>query len=347
MPTCPSCEAEVNASSTYCRECGHKLSEPPTADSVPSSGETDASTPAPSTTRTVTKEVSVSASSLGPQELKAQLQSMDEYEFEHIVADLWGEMGWDTTVSQASVDAGLDVIAEKHTPYHQKKVIQAKRYGDSTTVGGPDIQQYSALKQQVDDADSVVIVTTSSFTSSGESRASDLNVKLVDGDDLVDLIADLEAFDVVDDYLEITRTVTEEVTVEPEPGPEPDPAPTEDPEPVETATSDETQETDGDLVSGASVTDSPSAFLGFTHWNWVAGVTGVVAFFAVPVSAELFLALLVATALAMVFDMRYVVPQTSWQPSMFLYLLGLLVVFATLPIYLANRYRYFSRHARG
>ncbi|WP_158093588.1 restriction endonuclease [Halorubrum sp. SD683] len=340
---------EVNASSTYCRECGHKLSEPEAAHSSPSEHGNDGgddATPQPDT-RIVTKEVSVSASSLGPQALKAHLQSMDEYEFEHLVADLWGEMGWDTTVSQASVDAGLDVIAEKYTPYHQKKVIQAKRYSDSTTVGGPDIQQYSSLKQQVDDADSVVIVTTSSFTNSAESRASDLNVKLVDGDDLVNLVEDLEAYDIVDDYLDITQTVTEEVAVEPEPEPEPESTPTESPEPVETATSDEQEQTADGRVVGGSVAESSSAFLGFKHWNWVAAATGALAFVVLSVSAELFLALLLATALAMIFDMRYVVPQTRWQPSMLLYLGGLLIVFATLPVYLVNRYRYFSRHAES
>ncbi|QKY20741.1 restriction endonuclease [Halolamina sp. CBA1230] len=348
MLTCPNCDAEVTASSTYCRECGHKLSEFVTADSAPSDGDDgETGTPTASTTRTVTKEVSVSASSLDQQALKAHLQSMDEYEFEHLVADLWSEMGWDTTVSQASVDAGLDVVAEKHTPYHQKKVIQAKRYGDSTTVGGPDIQQYASLKQQVDDADSVVVVTTSSFTSSGESRASDLNVKLVDGDDLVGMVADLEAYDVVDDYLDITRTVTEEVEVEPEPEPEPETELADEPEPVEIATSTEQEETGDGVVSGASVADSASAFLGFTHWNWVAAVSGVLTFVVVPVSDVLFFTLLLATALAMVFDMRYVAPQTTWDPSMLLYVGGLLVVLAPLPVYLINRYRYFSRHVEG
>jgi len=349
MATCPDCKSEVNANSAYCRQCGHELSEPVTGDS-PSpeqDGKADRVTDTGSATRTVTKEVSASVSSLGPQTLKTHLQSMDEYDFEYLVADLWSELGWDTTVSQASVDAGLDVVAEKHTPYHQKKVIQAKRYGDSTTVGGPDIQQYASLKQQVDDADSVVIVTTSSFTSSAESRASDLNVKLVDGDDLVGMIEDLEAYDVVDDYLDITRTVTEEVAVESESEPEPDSTPTERPEPVETATSSEQERTVDGFVSGTSVAESASAFLGFTHWNWVAGVSGLLAFFTGPVTESLFLIGLLITALAMVFDMRYVVPQTTWQPSMLLYLGGLVIMFATLPIYLINRYRYFSRHANS
>lgn len=130
---------------------------------------------------------------------------MDEYDFEHFVGDLWERMGWETEVSQASVDAGIDVIATKETPYPQKKVIQAKRYGENTTVGGPDVQQYASLKQQVNGADSVVIVTTSSFTSSAERRAEELNVKLVDGNGLIGIIDDLNARDLVERYMPEVR----------------------------------------------------------------------------------------------------------------------------------------------
>lgn len=125
---------------------------------------------------------------------------MDDYDFEYFVADLWEKQGWECAVSQASMDAGIDVTATKSSPYDQKKLIQAKRYGPNTTVGGPDIQQYASLKHQQPDADSVVVVTSNQFTNSAEERAKDLNVKLVDGDDLEGLIRELEAFDIVEKY---------------------------------------------------------------------------------------------------------------------------------------------------
>lgn len=351
MPTCSSCEAEVTANSTYCRKCGHKLSESAIDESPAAVGDDGAAgTTTASATRTVTKEVSVSASSLEPQVLKAHLQEMDEYEFEHLVADLWGEMGWDTTVSQASVDAGLDVVAEKHTPYHQKKVIQAKRYGDSTTVGGPDIQQYASLKQQVNDADSVVIVTTSSFTSSAESRATDLNVKLVDGDDLVGMIHDLNAYGVVDDYLNISKTVTEEVAVESDsnPGFEPEPSSTEGAEPSNPAVDvDQEQE---ERAPGSSTTESvtastlmvESAPFGITYWHWISVVTGVLTYATLNVSETLFGVFLLATAVAVYLDIRFVRSQASWDPRKWFYIGGLFVALLSLPIYLVNRYRHMS-----
>lgn len=146
--------------------------------------------------------------------LKNALQRMDNYDFEHFVADLWEQQGWNTEVEQQSSDAGIDVRATKTTPYPQKQLIQAKRYGSSTKVGGPDIQQYASLRHQEEGVDSVVVVTSSSYTRSAKSRASDLNVKLVDGDDLVSMIHDLDAHHVVDRYLNTATTKQGNTTLE-------------------------------------------------------------------------------------------------------------------------------------
>src|SRR5699024_10330259 len=94
-----------------------------------------------------------------------------------------------------------DVRATKTQPYPRKALIQAKRYGDKNPVGGPDIQQYSALKQQEPDVDEAIIVTTGRFTGSAEDRARDLNVKTIDGGELVDLIDSLGAYPIVESYL--------------------------------------------------------------------------------------------------------------------------------------------------
>lgn len=145
------------------------------------------------------------SSQLSRAQLKRQMQNMGDYEFEHFVADLWEAQGWQTEVEQQSSDAGVDVRAIKHSPYPQKQLIQAKRYSESTKVGGPDIQQYASLKQQEEGVDAAVIVTTSSFTSSAERRARDLNVKLVDGDDLLNMVSELGAFNVVQKYIELPK----------------------------------------------------------------------------------------------------------------------------------------------
>jgi hypothetical protein len=64
------------------------------------------------------------------------LRSMDDYRFERFVADLRAEMGDRTTVRRASGDGGIDVLARKRGPGGATEAIQAKRYEESTTVGG-------------------------------------------------------------------------------------------------------------------------------------------------------------------------------------------------------------------
>ncbi|WP_161973222.1 restriction endonuclease [Halostella litorea] len=125
---------------------------------------------------------------------------MDEYDFEELVADIWAERGWQTTVTTGSSDRGIDVIARKQSPFRQKQLIQAKRYAADNKIGSPDIQQYSSLKRQEDDVDAVIVITTSSFTSQAERTANDLNVKLIDGPDLADVIADLDSDGIVSAY---------------------------------------------------------------------------------------------------------------------------------------------------
>lgn len=144
-----------------------------------------------------------------PDQLRAVLQRMDEAAFERLVADLWERMGSQTEVSSGGADKGVDVIATTAVPYDETTLIQAKRYGPDTTVGSPEVQQYASLKNQYDGVDTVAIVTTNDFSGQAREIAKDLNVKLVDGDDLVDLLADVDAVDLVAEHVSFV-TVTEE-----------------------------------------------------------------------------------------------------------------------------------------
>jgi len=268
---------------------------------------------------------------------------MDDYEFEHFVADLWERMGWQTEVSQASNDAGIDVVAEKKTPYPQKKVIQAKRYSDNTTVGGPDIQQYASLRHQVPDADSVVVVTTSRFTKSAEKRGEELNVKLVDGDALVQMIDELDAVDFLEEYLTI----------------HPDPDPSASPTPAGAEPSGDTAETGMAGIDVEAAADEGSSEIGkpdgsvdlapLTHWNrwhWIATVFGLLTFVVVggdafgPAGDVFLIPGLVLTGIALYIDIERVREISEWDPSAWLYLGGLMIVFLTIPWYLFNRARY-------
>lgn len=173
-----------------------------------------------------------------PGQFLAVLQQMDPYAFEHLVADLWERMGWETEVPSAGADEGVDVIARKSVPYDQTTLIQAKRYGSDTTVGSPEIQQYASLKHQYDGVDKVVMVTTNRYTGQAADLADRLNVKLVDGTDLIELLAAHNAADLLDEHIPYVSAVPDEPTAA-----EPDQPPTHPPEDGESSAADSSAET--------------------------------------------------------------------------------------------------------
>lgn len=134
-------------------------------------------------------------------DLKLTLQQMDEYDFEKFIADLWEDQGWSTRVLQASKDKGIDIEARRSDPIDQKLIIQAKRYSSGNKVGSEQVQQYSSLKIQEDHVDTVVIITTTEFTKQARNLATELNIKLVNGDDLVQIIQEQDAQDILDRYV--------------------------------------------------------------------------------------------------------------------------------------------------
>lgn len=135
-------------------------------------------------------------------EFLEQLQEVDSYEFEQFVAKLWELQNWDTYVTKGADDGGIDVIAEQSKPFPKKQVIQVKRYEPSNSVGRPDVQQYASIRQEQTDVDTVVVVTTGRFTDGAEEVAKKLNVKLIDGPQLYNLIDALDAFQLAQSYID-------------------------------------------------------------------------------------------------------------------------------------------------
>jgi restriction endonuclease Mrr len=141
-------------------------------------------------------------------EIKQQLQQMDPYEFEELVAELWELQGYETTVRKASGDRGIDIEARKENPCKQKILIQAKQYGENNNIGSGDVRKYATLYQQVPDADIVAIVTTGNFTREGTILARNLDVRLIDGQKLLNQIEML--IDEIDRFHKETEEDTDE-----------------------------------------------------------------------------------------------------------------------------------------
>ena len=244
-------------------------------------------------------------------ELQTVLQQMDPYEFEHFIADLWERMGWSAEVSSAAMDEGLDVIARKSTPYDQRVAIQAKRYGPNTTVGSPDIQQYASLLHQYDGIDKVLVVTTNEFTGQARDLAERLNVKLINGTELAELVGQYQALDLVAEYINFVEAV------ENEPVP-----PVEEPEEV---VQDEINETSEEgRQAGQRAGDVPD-----TIWEKVVmfAIPGwIVAFFGINWLPEVVWGLLFFTVwfglpIALYLDARIVREEVSWPKRTWAYVL--------------------------
>lgn len=107
-------------------------------------------------------------------------------EFEHLVASLYGSQGYDTQVSQASNDKGIDVTVRGET---ETLAIQVKQYSRRNKVGRPTVQQLAGARDQVN-ANKGVIVTSSSFTETAQSASQSYgaSMELINGQQLLEML---------------------------------------------------------------------------------------------------------------------------------------------------------------
>jgi outer membrane protein assembly factor BamB len=128
--------------------------------------------------------------------LITKLRELNPEDFEYFVADLWERVreGWSTKVIPPSKDEGVDVVARQSHEILDDEVelIQCKKNSEGNKVGKPKVHQYCDVMREYTqeygiEANRMVIVTTSSFTSGAEERGERGDVTLVDKDDLVQL----------------------------------------------------------------------------------------------------------------------------------------------------------------
>ncbi|GAA0297929.1 restriction endonuclease [Halarchaeum salinum] len=124
---------------------------------------------------------------------KQRIKSLSPSEFEEFIAEIWGAKGWSTTVTSRSDDRGTDIIATRDSG--EKELIQVKRYREGNSVGSKEVRNYATLYQQKEDVDSVVIVTSNSFTDPGRELAHDLDVRAIEEIRLYELVDEVDLFE--------------------------------------------------------------------------------------------------------------------------------------------------------
>lgn len=139
---------------------------------------------------------------LASSEIISTLRTLLPRHFEEFVADVWQErQGWITEVTEVGSDRGLDVIGAPPNG-GSKTAVQCKRYAEGNKISSNQIREYAALRQQWSDVNGVTIVTTSSFTRDAEELAERLDVKCIDGHDLVRLVQRYDAQGILEWYAE-------------------------------------------------------------------------------------------------------------------------------------------------
>lgn len=100
------------------------------------------------------------------------------HDFEHWVAAKLNKTGWKATVTQASGDNGVDVIAERKG---LSVAVQCKRYKGS--VGNKAVQEvYSGMKHM--QLDKAVVISTGKYTNAAQNIASTTGVLLLSEHDI-------------------------------------------------------------------------------------------------------------------------------------------------------------------
>lgn len=116
-----------------------------------------------------------------------QLKSaIDAYQFEHFVAHLLKCMGYHTRVTPKSGDGGVDVLAHRDELGFEPPIIKVQCKQVTDPVGRPQVTQ---LLGNIEVGEHGLFVTLGSFTKDArELDRSKPNLRLVDGDQLVELI---------------------------------------------------------------------------------------------------------------------------------------------------------------
>jgi len=133
--------------------------------------------------RAVAKQAEETAQDFVIRQLKS---AIDAYQFEHFVAHLLKCMGYHTRVTPKSGDGGVDVIAHKDELGFEPPIIKVQCKQVTDPVGRPQVTQ---LLGNIEAGEHGLFVTLGSFSKDArELDRSKPNLRLVDGDQLVELI---------------------------------------------------------------------------------------------------------------------------------------------------------------
>lgn len=131
-----------------------------------------------------------------------EIRQLTPRDFELLIADIWQEcQGWRTELTDPGPDGGVDIIG-RPPGGGSATAVQAKLYDAGNKLDVSDVREYGALPKERDAISSVTVVTTSAFTEGAWAAAERLDMKLIDGNMLLELIDKYGAHEIVAWYCE-------------------------------------------------------------------------------------------------------------------------------------------------
>jgi molybdenum-dependent DNA-binding transcriptional regulator ModE len=121
-------------------------------------------------------------------ELRAELRKLDDPEFTQLVADLWEAQGWSTTVFAAARQVVYDIVAMREAPEEQRLLLWTEHRAEDEQLGPRAVERCATARDSSHGADSATLVTNALPRTAAEQRAEGLEVTVIDGRDLVELL---------------------------------------------------------------------------------------------------------------------------------------------------------------
>jgi restriction system protein len=119
-------------------------------------------------------------------ESRPNLMELNPFEFEHLVSNLFGQMGFVSKLTRSSKDGGIDAIAFDPRPIlGGKVVIQAKRYKNVVEVAAVRDLYGTMINEG---ASKGILVTTSHYGPDAYNFSKDKPIELIDGGGLLYLL---------------------------------------------------------------------------------------------------------------------------------------------------------------
>lgn len=123
------------------------------------------------------------------QESRHRLSKLTPRKFEEAVAQVFQRYGYDVELTPYVRDAGVDILLKDKDG--NRHAVQVKQYASGAPIGRPALQNLQGAMLNAE-ADRAILLTLSHFSEPAIRYAKTHGIRLIDGDELIEMFLDLE-----------------------------------------------------------------------------------------------------------------------------------------------------------